>query len=80
MRFMLGMRRSPGWLLSVTQLVNRHNLRHRCNGRWLSEKSLAAMFAAKIKRLAVSFGAKLRPFIDRHAANGIFGHSTFPSK
>ena len=40
----------------------------------LCQKLLPAMFAAKIKRLPVAFGAKSRRFVHRHAADGVFGH------
>jgi hypothetical protein len=47
----------------------------RCGGRSLRKKFLPAMFAAKVKQLSVTLGAKSRRFIHRHSANRVFGHA-----
>ncbi len=42
--------------------------------RLVTQKLLAAMFAAKVIGLAVARGAKSGRFVHRHAANGINRH------
>jgi hypothetical protein len=32
------------------------------------------MLAAKVKRLAITFGAERRRFVHRHSTNGVFNH------
>ena len=46
-----------------------------CDGfRSVGEEFVTAVFAAKVKCVAVSVGLEGRRFIHRHTANGVFGH------